>query len=53
MKLLDWSAYWLEALDPAHRPGQELHKKFNVWAKSASTETFWEWLDTHGKDVTK
>lgn len=56
--------YWLEAMDPLHRPWGHLQAHnltigapesgpqiFARWAASASTETFWEWCTRSGLDT--
>ncbi|WP_157592017.1 hypothetical protein [Solirubrobacter soli] len=34
----NWIAYWLEAIDPLHRPGQMLAEYFQEWSKAVSGE---------------
>jgi hypothetical protein len=53
IKQLHWATYWLEAIDPQHRPGHLLAKKWELWAASDAEVSFWEWLDANGKDLTK
>ncbi|OWM83114.1 hypothetical protein CDL15_Pgr011796 [Punica granatum] len=44
--------HWLEAIDPRHRYGHNLHLYYDVWFESESTQPFFYWLDVgHGKDV--
>ncbi|CAN6349925.1 unnamed protein product [Urochloa humidicola] len=44
--------HWLEAIDPRHRYGHNLHIYYDVWTKSESTEPFFYWLDIgEGKEV--
>ncbi|AQK84735.1 hypothetical protein Zm00014a_007417 [Zea mays] len=44
--------HWLEAIDPRHRYGHNLHIYYDVWSKSESTEPFFYWLDIgEGKEV--
>ncbi|XP_039143734.1 IQ domain-containing protein IQM1-like [Dioscorea cayenensis subsp. rotundata] len=44
--------HWLEAIDPRHRYGHNLHFYYDVWFSSESTEPFFYWLDVgDGKDV--
>ncbi|XP_010047541.2 IQ domain-containing protein IQM1 [Eucalyptus grandis] len=43
--------HWLEAIDPRHRYGHNLHLYYDVWFNSESTEPFFYWLDVgRGKD---
>eukprot|EP00250_Pteridium_aquilinum_P012719 c20897_g1_i1 orf=351-1799(-) len=43
--------HWLEAIDPRHRYGHNLHFYYEVWQKSATKEPFFYWLDIgEGKD---
>ncbi|XP_057428813.1 IQ domain-containing protein IQM4-like [Lotus japonicus] len=37
--------HWLEAIDPRHRYGHNLHLYYDVWFKSQSTQPFFYWLD--------
>ena len=37
--------HWLEAIDPRHRYGHNLHLYYDVWFQSSSTEPFFYWLD--------
>lgn len=37
--------HWLEAIDPRHRYGHNLHLYYDVWFASESTEPFFYWLD--------
>ncbi|CAL4895327.1 unnamed protein product [Urochloa decumbens] len=44
--------HWLEAIDPRHRYGHNLHIYYDVWSKSESTEPFFYWLDIgEGKEM--
>ncbi|KAL5230776.1 hypothetical protein ABZP36_029552 [Zizania latifolia] len=44
--------HWLEAIDPRHRYGHNLHIYYVVWSRSESTEPFFYWLDIgEGKEV--
>ncbi|XVF48985.1 hypothetical protein PTKIN_Ptkin03bG0232100 [Pterospermum kingtungense] len=44
--------HWLEAIDPRHRYGHNLHLYYDVWFSSESTEPFFYWLDVGaGKEV--
>ncbi|XXG64248.1 hypothetical protein AAC387_Pa05g2247 [Persea americana] len=44
--------HWLEAIDPRHRYGHNLHLYYDVWFGSESTEPFFYWLDIgEGKGV--
>ncbi|KAL6864913.1 hypothetical protein ACP4OV_016064 [Aristida adscensionis] len=44
--------HWLEAIDPRHRYGHNLHIYYDVWSRSESTEPFFYWLDIgEGKEV--
>ncbi|KAK4746807.1 hypothetical protein SAY87_025844 [Trapa incisa] len=44
--------HWLEAIDPRHRYGHNLHLYYAVWMESESYQPFFYWLDVgHGKDV--
>lgn len=43
--------HWLEAIDPRHRYGHNLHLYYDIWSASSSTEPFFYWLDIGaGKD---
>ncbi|XP_048332254.2 IQ domain-containing protein IQM1 [Ziziphus jujuba] len=43
--------HWLEAIDPRHRYGHNLHFYYDVWSESRSTQPFFYWLDVgDGKD---
>ncbi|MBA0873126.1 hypothetical protein Goshw_027383 [Gossypium schwendimanii] len=45
--------HWLEAIDPRHRYGHNLHFYYNVWFESGSCQPFFYWLDVgDGKAVT-
>ncbi|CDO97894.1 unnamed protein product [Coffea canephora] len=37
--------YWLEAIDPCHRYGGNLHLYYVEWLKSQSPQPFFYWLD--------
>ncbi|CAK9144142.1 unnamed protein product [Ilex paraguariensis] len=44
--------HWLEAIDPRHRYGHNLHMYYDVWFESESTQPFFYWLDVgDGKEV--
>ncbi|KAM1359500.1 hypothetical protein ACFX11_046485 [Malus domestica] len=44
--------HWLEAIDPRHRYGQNLHLYYDVWFNSGSFQPFFYWLDVgDGKEV--
>ncbi|XP_058005307.1 IQ domain-containing protein IQM1-like isoform X1 [Hevea brasiliensis] len=44
--------HWLEAIDPRHRYGHNLHLYYNVWFSSESSQPFFYWLDVgDGKEV--
>lgn len=44
--------HWLEAIDPRHRYGHNLHIYYDVWFLSESTQPFFYWLDVgDGKEV--
>ncbi|CAI9100619.1 OLC1v1037754C4 [Oldenlandia corymbosa var. corymbosa] len=44
--------HWLEAIDPRHRYGHNLHLYYDVWFKSESAEPFFFWLDVGaGKEI--
>ncbi|CAK7352574.1 unnamed protein product [Dovyalis caffra] len=44
--------HWLEAIDPRHRYGHNLHFYYDVWFKSESSQPFFYWLDVgDGKEV--
>ncbi|CAH8326535.1 unnamed protein product [Eruca vesicaria subsp. sativa] len=44
--------HWLEAIDPRHRYGHNLHFYYDVWSESMSSQPFFYWLDIgDGKDV--
>ncbi|XP_051181481.1 IQ domain-containing protein IQM1 [Lolium perenne] len=44
--------HWLEAIDPRHRYGHNLHIYYDVWSMSESTEPFFYWLDVgEGKEI--
>ncbi|CAL4975718.1 unnamed protein product [Urochloa decumbens] len=37
--------HWLEAIDPRHRYGHNLHLYYDIWSASSSCEPFFYWLD--------
>ncbi|CAK7352914.1 unnamed protein product [Dovyalis caffra] len=44
--------HWLEAIDPRHRYGHNLHFYYDSWFDSKSTQPFFYWLDIgDGKEV--
>ncbi|KAF7127781.1 hypothetical protein RHSIM_Rhsim11G0042600 [Rhododendron simsii] len=44
--------HWLEAIDPRHRYGHNLHFYYDVWSESKSTQPFFYWLDVgDGKEL--
>ncbi|WJX33295.1 IQ domain-containing protein iqm2 [Trifolium repens] len=44
--------HWLEAIDPRHRYGHNLHFYYDKWLKSQSREPFFYWLDIgEGKEI--
>lgn len=44
--------HWLEAIDPRHRYGHNLHYYYVKWLQSQSREPFFYWLDIgEGKEV--
>ncbi|KAK2653169.1 hypothetical protein Ddye_013025 [Dipteronia dyeriana] len=44
--------HWLEAIDPRHRNGNNLHLYYDVWFASESSQPFFYWLDIgDGKEV--
>ncbi|KAL3609046.1 hypothetical protein D5086_000066 [Populus alba] len=44
--------HWLEAIDPRHRYGHNLHFYYLTWLESKSREPFFYWLDIgEGKEV--
>ncbi|KAL6344571.1 hypothetical protein AAG906_002476 [Vitis piasezkii] len=44
--------HWLEAIDPRHRYGHNLHFYYDAWSASKSTEPFFFWLDVgDGKEL--
>ncbi|GAU22948.1 hypothetical protein TSUD_326760, partial [Trifolium subterraneum] len=44
--------HWLEAIDPRHRYGHNLHFYYDNWLKSQSREPFFYWLDIgEGKEI--
>ncbi|KAM7509691.1 hypothetical protein LguiA_020144 [Lonicera macranthoides] len=44
--------HWLEAIDPRHRYGHNLHFYYDIWFESESSQPFFYWLDVgDGKEV--
>ncbi|CAA3026475.1 Hypothetical predicted protein [Olea europaea subsp. europaea] len=44
--------HWLEAIDPRHRYGHNLHLYYDLWFKSESPQPFFYWLDVgDGKEL--
>ena len=44
--------HWLEAIDPRHRYGHNLHLYYDIWFESQSTQPFFYWLDVgDGKEI--
>ncbi|KAL5206732.1 hypothetical protein ABZP36_034941 [Zizania latifolia] len=44
--------HWIEAIDPRHRYGHNLHFYYDVWCRSQAGQPFFYWLDIgEGKDV--
>lgn len=44
--------HWLEAIDPQHRYGHNLHFYYEKWLESPSKEPFFYWLDIgEGKEI--
>ncbi|KAE9608142.1 hypothetical protein Lalb_Chr08g0232351 [Lupinus albus] len=44
--------HWLEAIDPRHRYGHNLHFYYDIWFESQSTQPFFYWLDVgDGKEI--
>ncbi|XP_031488754.1 IQ domain-containing protein IQM1-like [Nymphaea colorata] len=44
--------HWLEAIDPRHRYGHNLHFYYDLWFESESSQPFFYWLDLgDGKEV--
>ncbi|GJM87998.1 hypothetical protein PR202_ga04010 [Eleusine coracana subsp. coracana] len=44
--------HWIEAIDPRHRYGHNLHFYYDVWCKSQAGQPFFYWLDVgEGKDI--
>uniref|UniRef100_J3N2K6 Uncharacterized protein n=1 Tax=Oryza brachyantha TaxID=4533 RepID=J3N2K6_ORYBR len=44
--------HWLEAIDPRHRYGHNLHYYYHCWLHCESKQPFFYWLDVgEGKDV--
>ncbi|KAK0585920.1 hypothetical protein LWI29_036300 [Acer saccharum] len=37
--------HWIEAIDPRHRYGHNLHKYYEEWCKTDSGQPFFYWLD--------
>lgn len=44
--------HWLEAIDPRHRYGHNLHYYYDCWLNSESKQPFFYWLDVgEGKEI--
>ncbi|KAL0315781.1 UNVERIFIED_CONTAM: IQ domain-containing protein IQM4 [Sesamum radiatum] len=44
--------HWLEAIDPRHRYGHNLHFYYDIWFKCESSQPFFYWLDVgDGKEL--
>ncbi|XP_075668398.1 IQ domain-containing protein IQM1-like [Castanea sativa] len=44
--------HWLEAIDPRHRYGHNLHFYYDIWFESESVQPFFYWLDVgDGKEI--
>ncbi|KAF3621701.1 putative diacylglycerol O-acyltransferase 1-like [Capsicum annuum] len=44
--------HWLEAIDPRHRYGHNLHFYYDIWFESESSQPFFYWLDVgDGKEI--
>nr|XP_043619351.1 IQ domain-containing protein IQM1-like [Erigeron canadensis] len=44
--------HWLEAIDPRHRYGHNLHMYYDLWFESESCQPFFYWLDVgDGKEI--
>ncbi|XP_073150290.1 IQ domain-containing protein IQM1-like [Henckelia pumila] len=44
--------HWLEAIDPRHRYGHNLHIYYDIWFMSESSQPFFYWLDVgDGKEI--
>ncbi|KAF3321771.1 hypothetical protein FCM35_KLT13987 [Carex littledalei] len=44
--------HWIEAIDPRHRYGHNLHIYYDAWTQSQAGEPFFYWLDCgDGRDV--
>lgn len=44
--------HWLEAIDPRHRYGRNLHVYYNEWVKRDTAQPFFQWLDIgDGREV--
>ncbi|KAG0545967.1 hypothetical protein BDA96_02G407000 [Sorghum bicolor] len=44
--------HWLEAIDPRHRYGHNLHYYYDCWLRCESKEPFFYWLDVgEGKEI--
>ncbi|XP_076889173.1 IQ domain-containing protein IQM1-like, partial [Bidens hawaiensis] len=44
--------HWLEAIDPRHRYGHNLHAYYDIWFESESSQPFFYWLDVgDGKEI--
>ncbi|KAI9090611.1 hypothetical protein K1719_028464 [Acacia pycnantha] len=40
--------HWIEAIDPRHRYGHNLHKYYEEWCKTDAGQPFFYWLDIGG-----
>ncbi|XP_010515762.1 PREDICTED: IQ domain-containing protein IQM3-like [Camelina sativa] len=40
--------HWIEAIDPRHRYGHNLHKYYEEWCKADAGQPFFYWLDVGG-----
>ncbi|XP_066359267.1 IQ domain-containing protein IQM3-like [Miscanthus floridulus] len=44
--------HWIEAIDPRHRYGHNLHFYYDVWCQCQAGQPFFYWLDVgEGKDI--
>ncbi|XP_062148621.1 IQ domain-containing protein IQM1-like [Alnus glutinosa] len=44
--------HWLEAIDPRHRYGHNLHLYYDIWFQCESVQPFFYWLDVgDGKEI--
>ncbi|KAL8168165.1 hypothetical protein V2J09_009664 [Rumex salicifolius] len=44
--------HWIEAIDPRHRYGHNLHKYYHLWCETNSGQPFFYWLDVgDGKEI--